>query len=234
MVSLALRPGFRLKARVPSIEPPGAGDDTSLGKQSSSCRASCSVPDATSFPHCTDRATFSRSVPLLRGHSGTLAQATPARSSGATSGRPRRRCANSEVSSFDDALGYLDLLAKQKPEKLLRAAVRWHGRLSSTALAGSELVAGRRAADHTTDQPAPAQREGREHVRAAIASHVCGRCHPVARCMLGESPDPHVDRDPKARLLSSRSTEPCAEGGVAVFGFGVVRPRAVGPRRAAP
>jgi hypothetical protein len=65
-------------------------------------------------------------------------------------------------------------------------------RLSSTALAGSELVAGRRAADHTTNQPAPAQREGREHVRAAIASHVGGRCHPVARCMLRESPDPHV------------------------------------------
>jgi hypothetical protein len=40
LAELALRPGFRLKARSPSIEPPGAGDDTSLGKQSSSCRAS--------------------------------------------------------------------------------------------------------------------------------------------------------------------------------------------------
>ena len=40
LLGLALRPGFRLKARTPSIEPPGAGDDTSLGKQSSSCRAS--------------------------------------------------------------------------------------------------------------------------------------------------------------------------------------------------
>jgi len=50
---LALRPGFRLKARSPSIEPPGAGDDTSLGKQSSSCRASGSVPDATAPPHRT-------------------------------------------------------------------------------------------------------------------------------------------------------------------------------------
>ena len=40
LVRLALRPGFRLKARSPSIEPPGAGDDTGLGKQSSRCRAS--------------------------------------------------------------------------------------------------------------------------------------------------------------------------------------------------
>jgi hypothetical protein len=30
--------------------------------------------------------------------------------------------------SLEDALGYLDLLAEQKPEKLERAAVRWHGR----------------------------------------------------------------------------------------------------------
>jgi hypothetical protein len=37
---LALRPEFRLKARSPSIEPPGTGDDKSRGKQSSSCRAS--------------------------------------------------------------------------------------------------------------------------------------------------------------------------------------------------
>jgi hypothetical protein len=35
IAALALRPGFRLKARRPSIEPPGPGDDTSLGKQSS-------------------------------------------------------------------------------------------------------------------------------------------------------------------------------------------------------
>jgi len=40
MAGLALRPGFRLKARSPSIEPPGPGDDTSSGEQSSSCRAS--------------------------------------------------------------------------------------------------------------------------------------------------------------------------------------------------
>jgi hypothetical protein len=31
------------EARRPSIEPPGPGDDTSLGKQSSSCRASTSA-----------------------------------------------------------------------------------------------------------------------------------------------------------------------------------------------
>jgi hypothetical protein len=43
VLGLALRPGFRLKARSPSIEPPGPGDDTSLGKQSSSCRASTFV-----------------------------------------------------------------------------------------------------------------------------------------------------------------------------------------------
>src|SRR5579862_8907231 len=33
--------------------------------------------------------------------------------------------------SLEDALGYLDLLAEQKPEKLERAAVRWHGRLET-------------------------------------------------------------------------------------------------------
>jgi hypothetical protein len=35
--------------------------------------------------------------------------------------------------SLEDALGYLDLLAEQKPEKLERAAVRWHGRLETKA-----------------------------------------------------------------------------------------------------
>jgi hypothetical protein len=35
--------------------------------------------------------------------------------------------------ALDDALGYLDLLAEQKPEKLERAAVRWHGRLETEA-----------------------------------------------------------------------------------------------------
>ena len=58
MVSLALRPGFRLKARSPSIAPPGAGDDTSLGKQSSGCRASCPVREPTVSP------VFARSLPL--------------------------------------------------------------------------------------------------------------------------------------------------------------------------
>jgi hypothetical protein len=35
--------------------------------------------------------------------------------------------------SLEDALGSLDLLAEQKPEKLERAAVRWHGRLETEA-----------------------------------------------------------------------------------------------------
>jgi len=35
--------------------------------------------------------------------------------------------------SLEDALGYLDLLAELKPEKLERAAVRWHGRLETEA-----------------------------------------------------------------------------------------------------
>ena len=46
--------------------------------------------------------------------------------------------------SLDDALAYLDLLAEQKPEKLERAAVRWHGRLETEAtflsLAESQLA----------------------------------------------------------------------------------------------
>jgi hypothetical protein len=46
--------------------------------------------------------------------------------------------------SLEDALGYLDLLAEQKPEKLERAAVRWHGRLETEAtflsLAESQLA----------------------------------------------------------------------------------------------
>jgi hypothetical protein len=46
--------------------------------------------------------------------------------------------------SLEDALAYLDLLAEQKPEKLERAAVRWHGRLEWQAplmtLAESQLA----------------------------------------------------------------------------------------------
>jgi hypothetical protein len=46
--------------------------------------------------------------------------------------------------SLEDALGYLDLLAEQKPEKLERACVRWHGRLETGAtflsLAESQLA----------------------------------------------------------------------------------------------
>jgi hypothetical protein len=46
--------------------------------------------------------------------------------------------------SLEDALSYLDLLAEVKPEKLERAAVRWHGRLETEAafpsLAESQLA----------------------------------------------------------------------------------------------
>jgi hypothetical protein len=46
--------------------------------------------------------------------------------------------------SLEVALAYLDLLAEQKPEKLERAAVRWHGRLETEAsfltLAESQLA----------------------------------------------------------------------------------------------
>ena len=46
--------------------------------------------------------------------------------------------------SLEDALGYLDLLAEQKSEKLERACVRWHGRLETEAtllsLAESQLA----------------------------------------------------------------------------------------------
>jgi hypothetical protein len=35
--------------------------------------------------------------------------------------------------TLEAALAYLDLLAEQKPEKLERACVRWHGRLETEA-----------------------------------------------------------------------------------------------------
>jgi hypothetical protein len=48
------------------------------------------------------------------------------------------------TASLEDALSYLDLLAEQKPEKLERAALRWHGRLETEAtflsLAESQLA----------------------------------------------------------------------------------------------
>lgn len=48
------------------------------------------------------------------------------------------------TAALEDALGYLDLLAELKPEKLERAAVRWHGRLEVEApmltLAESQLA----------------------------------------------------------------------------------------------
>jgi hypothetical protein len=46
--------------------------------------------------------------------------------------------------SLEDALAYLDLLAEQKPEKLDRSCVRWHGRLETEStfltLAESQLA----------------------------------------------------------------------------------------------
>jgi hypothetical protein len=46
--------------------------------------------------------------------------------------------------SLEDALGYLDLLAEQRPDKLELACVRWHGRLETEAsflsLADSQLA----------------------------------------------------------------------------------------------
>jgi NADPH-dependent ferric siderophore reductase len=46
--------------------------------------------------------------------------------------------------TLEYALAYLDLLAEQKPDKLERAAVRWHGRLETEAtflsLAESQLA----------------------------------------------------------------------------------------------
>jgi hypothetical protein len=46
--------------------------------------------------------------------------------------------------TLETALAYLDLLAEQKPEKLERAAVRWHGRLEPEStflsLAESQLA----------------------------------------------------------------------------------------------
>ena len=36
--------------------------------------------------------------------------------------------------TLEYALAYLDLLAEQKPEKLERACVRWHGRLETEAM----------------------------------------------------------------------------------------------------
>jgi hypothetical protein len=48
------------------------------------------------------------------------------------------------TSSLLDALAYLDLLAQIRPERLERAAVRWHGRLETEAvsltLAESQLA----------------------------------------------------------------------------------------------
>jgi hypothetical protein len=59
--------------------------------------------------------------------------ASRARYNSATFWPPRPRSVSSAAFSLEDALGYLDLLAELKPEKLERAAVRWHGRLETEA-----------------------------------------------------------------------------------------------------
>ena len=62
--------------------------------------------------------------------------------SSATSGQPR--LPREQPNRRSDALLHLDLLAEQKPEKLERACVRWHGRLETEAtflsLAESQLA----------------------------------------------------------------------------------------------
>ena len=66
--------------------------------------------------------------------------------------------------SLEDALAYLDLLAEQKPEKLERAAVRWHGRLETEAtflsLAESQLALAALASLCAGDREAVGVRSG--------------------------------------------------------------------------
>lgn len=69
LLRLALRPGFRPKARSPSIEPPGAGDDTSRGKQSpvagSACRLSPPSPLRRFFEEMFPKERFAALRPPL-------------------------------------------------------------------------------------------------------------------------------------------------------------------------
>ena len=60
--------------------------------------------------------------------------------------------------SLEDALAYLDLLAEFKPEKLERAAVRWHGRLE-TGSPWSSAVGARSSRGRVGDGD-PAYRRG--------------------------------------------------------------------------
>jgi hypothetical protein len=60
-------------------------------------------------------------------------------------------------------------------------AARWTSR--------HELLAAGGAADHPSNQSAPAERERREHVPALVAAHVGRWGGPVVRVALGEAPD---------------------------------------------
>lgn len=70
--------------------------------------------------------------------------ASPEPSSSGTCGPPSLLFRELGTPSLEDALAYLALLAEVKPEKLERAAVRWHGRLETEAtffsLAESQLA----------------------------------------------------------------------------------------------
>lgn len=57
--------------------------------------------------------------------------------------------------------------------------------------AWSEAVAGCGASDRSPNQPAPAQRQRREHVLAVVAPHVGRRGGPVVRRLLRKPPNPH-------------------------------------------
>ena len=62
---------------------------------------------------------------------------------------------------------------------------------ASTRVPRSELIAGGGASDRSPNQPAPAQREPREHVLALVALHVRCGSGSVARSLLRQAPDPH-------------------------------------------
>ena len=62
---------------------------------------------------------------------------------------------------------------------------------ASESSAGSELVAGGRAADRSPNQPAPTQRERLKHVLATVAPPIRRGGGSVVRALLGKAPDPH-------------------------------------------
>jgi hypothetical protein len=69
---------------------------------------------------------------------------SPGRSRPGTFGQANHSASELGTPSLEDALSYLGLLAEVKPEKLERAAVRWHGRLETEgmflSLAESQLA----------------------------------------------------------------------------------------------